>query len=146
MYQARVAYRGLRKAAFRPTREAARDAESELLRDLKEKAGQAEQEAQRPATLRQLFDFYLSDLEARGKGDDTVGRAEETRAVIERLMPEPLDTPVSRIGETEIFAFRQHASARARWCTTWSPTSGARGARQPSRAPSTGTSARYAPC
>lgn len=124
VWQARVAYCGLRESTFvhidqatgerrkdRPllSRDEAREteAEAELLRQLKARAGQAEQEAQRPATLRQLFEFYVADLEARGKGDDTVGRAEETRAVIERLMPELLDKLVSRIGEAEIFAFRQ---------------------------------------
>jgi hypothetical protein len=35
VWQARVAYRGLRKAAFRDSKEAARDAEGELLRELK---------------------------------------------------------------------------------------------------------------
>src|SRR5438876_10168753 len=71
VWQARVAYQGLRKAAFRASKDEARQAESDLLRELKEKAGQAEQEGQRPATLRQLFEFYVDDLEARGKGDDS---------------------------------------------------------------------------
>jgi hypothetical protein len=35
VWQARVAYRGRRKAALRESREAAREAESDLLRDLK---------------------------------------------------------------------------------------------------------------
>jgi integrase len=107
VWQARVAYRGLRRAAIRDTKAAAREAEAELLGELKAEAAQAERDEQRPATLRQLFAFYVADLEARGKGPDTVGRAVETAHVVERLMPELLDRPVSRIGEAEIFAFRR---------------------------------------
>jgi uncharacterized protein with gpF-like domain len=65
VWQARVAYRGRRKAALRESREAAREAESDLLRDLKAEATQEEQEGQRPATLRQLLEFYVDDLAAR---------------------------------------------------------------------------------
>src|SRR3990172_8506132 len=44
---------------------------------------------------------------AGGGGEDTIGRAVETAHVVERLMPDLLDRPVSRIGEAEIFAFRK---------------------------------------
>jgi CO/xanthine dehydrogenase FAD-binding subunit len=54
VWQARVAYRGLRKAAFRDSKEAARDAESELLRELKAQAEQAELEGLRPVTVKAL--------------------------------------------------------------------------------------------
>src|SRR5436309_2310265 len=84
VWQARVAYQGLRKAAFRASKDEARQAESDLRRELKEKAGQAEQEGQRPATLRQLFEFYVDDLEAGGKGDDTLVRQARTARVIEQ--------------------------------------------------------------
>jgi integrase len=103
-----VAYRGLRRAAFRATKDEASDAESELLRELKAAAGQAkaEREASAPATRRQLFEFYVEDLEARGKGADTLVRAAQTAHVIERLMPELLDKPVSQIREADLFTFR----------------------------------------
>jgi hypothetical protein len=107
VWQARVAYRGRRKAAFRDSKEAAREAEADLLRDLKAEAAEAEQEGAKPATLRQLLEFYVDDLVARGKGQDTVGRAIETAHVIELLTPELLDKPVTRIGEAEIFTFRR---------------------------------------
>ena len=42
VWQARVAYRGLRKSTIRATKEEARDAEAALLQDLKARAGQAE--------------------------------------------------------------------------------------------------------
>lgn len=107
VWQARVALQGRRRAAFRATKEEARQAESELLRELREDAGREEREGQQPATLRQLFEYYVEDLEARGKSNDSVGRAIETQHVLERLMPELLGRPVSRIGEAEIYAFRQ---------------------------------------
>src|SRR5258708_7020573 len=93
VWQARVAYKGLRRAAFRPTKDEARTAEGELLAALKAEHGHAEQVAAAPATLKQLFEYYVADLEARGKGQDSIGRATETAHVVERLMPELLDRP-----------------------------------------------------
>ena len=107
VWQARVAYRGLRKAAFRPSKETARDAEAELLGELKAKSAATDQVDQAPATLRQLLEHYIERLEDRGKGSDTVVRAVGTAHVLERLLPELLDRPVSRIGDTELFAFRR---------------------------------------
>jgi integrase len=107
VWQARVAYRGLRKAAFRSSKEAAREAEGELLAALKTKAAAQDQVDQAPATLSKLFEFYLDDLEARGKGADTVGRARETQAVVKRLLPELLERPVSRVSDGDLYAFRQ---------------------------------------
>src|SRR5882724_5175820 len=105
-WQARVAYRGIRRAAFRATREAARDAEAELLRDLKASAAQVERDGARPATLRQLLEFYVADLTARGKGEETTVRAETTLAALERCCPELLAKPVGALGDRDVFAFR----------------------------------------
>jgi len=107
VWQARVAYRGLRKSTIRNTKEEARDAESALLQELKAKAGQAAQHAEAPATLRTLCELYVKNLEARGKGADTIGRAGETARAIERLMPDLIDRPVTAIGEADIFNFRK---------------------------------------
>jgi len=107
VWQARVAYKGLRKSTIRETKEQARDAEAGLLQELKAKVGQVAQEAQAPATLRGLFEFYAEDLEARGKGEDTIGRAVETARALERLMPDLIDRPVTKIREADIFAFRK---------------------------------------
>ncbi len=121
VYQARVAFMRSRASTIvhldpekgeklkdRPllTRDDARQAEAELLRRLKAQAAMVEAESSRPATLRDAFDLYKADLVARGKEEDTVGRAVETKRVIERLMPELLEEPVSAIGDAEIFAFR----------------------------------------
>jgi len=112
VWQARVAYRGLRKAAFRPSKEAARDAEAELLQELKTKAGAQDQVDQAPATLRQLLKYYAEDLEGRGKGEESVGRVDYTRRSIEAVTPELLDKPVSALDDGDIFGFR---NARARY-------------------------------
>jgi integrase len=107
VWQARVAYRGRRKAAFRDTKEAAREAESDLLRVLKAEATEAEQEGAKPATLRQLLEFYVDDLVARGKGPETIATASGTAHVVELLMPELLEKPVTKIGDADVFAFRR---------------------------------------
>ena len=68
--------------------------------------GKADAEASRPATLRQLLEYYALDMVARGKGEESVGRVGYTRKVIEDIMPALLDKPVSAIGDAEVFAFR----------------------------------------
>src|SRR5688572_2601394 len=88
VWQARVAYKGLRKAAFRATKDEARQAEGELLRELKAKAEAGEQDAQRPATLRQLLEFYALDMRARGRGEESVERVEYTARNIRAVLPE----------------------------------------------------------
>jgi integrase len=111
IWQARVALRGRRRAAFRASKDEARQAEADLLRELRAESVEAELTGQRPATLRQLLECYVADLEKRGKGADTIGRAVSTAKALERVTPEALDRPVSAIGDAEIFAFR---NARAR--------------------------------
>src|SRR6266545_3590689 len=106
VWQARVAYRGLRRAAFRASKEAAREAEGELLRAMKAEAAQGEQAAARPATLRQLLEYYALDMAARGKGEETVGRVDYTRRAIEALLPALLEKPVSGIAAADLYAFR----------------------------------------
>jgi hypothetical protein len=64
----RVVYRGLNASRVCVTREAAKDAESELREALRRKVDQAEQTELVPATVKQLFEAYVADLEARGKG------------------------------------------------------------------------------
>jgi integrase len=107
VWMARVAYQGRRRAKVCRTKEEARHTEGELLRDLKAEAAKEEQEGARPATLRRLLEFYVDDLAARGKGPDTIGRAIETAHVVELLMPELLDKPVTRIGDADVFGFRR---------------------------------------
>lgn len=94
------------------TFEAARQAKGELLGELQKAAGQASEAGQRPATLRQLLEFYALDMEARGRGEESVGRVEYTARAIRETVPELLDKPVSAIVDADVFAFR-NARARA---------------------------------
>jgi len=106
VWQARASYRGRRRAAFRDSKDAALDADRELRHELKAEADQAEQAAARPATLRQLLEYYALDLAARGKGEESVGRVDYTRRVIEALLPEFLEKPVGAIADADLFVFR----------------------------------------
>jgi integrase len=106
VWQARVAFRGLRSSRICTSKEAARTAEAELLQDLKRRAGQAEQAGLAPATLRQLLEAYKLDMESRGKGEESTSRVDYTIAVLEALLPELLAKPVSAIADADIFAFR----------------------------------------
>lgn len=112
VWQARVAFQGLRSSRVCASRDTAKLAQAELLQELKRRAGQAEQVGLAPATLRQLFDAYAQDLDDRGKGEETIARALQTSAVLEALLPELLAKPVSRISEADIFAFRRARAER----------------------------------
>src|SRR5438445_12685790 len=107
VWQARVAYRGLRKSTIRDTKEEARDAESTLLQDLEAKCRQATQEAQARATVRKGFEAYTIRLDTQDHSPDVIARAVETAHVVERLMPEFLDRYVDEIGEPDLFDFRK---------------------------------------
>jgi integrase len=102
----RIVYRGLNASRVCATREAAKDAESELREALKRKVEQAEHTGLAPATVKQLFEAYVADLQARGKGPETIGRAAQTATIVETVCPELLSKPVGAIRETDIFAFR----------------------------------------
>src|SRR6266508_1764566 len=101
MWQARVAYRGLRKSTIRESKEDAKMAEGELRSALQAQAAQAEVAGQRPATLKALLEFYAEDMAARGKGEESVGRVEYTALAVERLCPEMLTKPLGDLREAE---------------------------------------------
>ena len=86
-WQARVAFQGLRSSRLCGSWDAAKVAQAELLQELKQRAGQAEQAGLAPATLRQLLEYYALDLADRGKGEETVDRVDYTRRAIEALVP-----------------------------------------------------------
>jgi integrase len=105
-WQARVMVDGRRLSQTRDTRKAARDAEAELRQQLRESLIVEQTARTRPATLREAFALYLLQLEARGKGAETITRAEQVVAVLQAVLPEPLDRPVTAFGEADILAFR----------------------------------------
>jgi len=57
--------------------------------------------------MKALFESYVADLEARGKGSDTVGRAAQTALAVERTVPELLMKAVGKVTEADLFGFRQ---------------------------------------
>jgi hypothetical protein len=111
VWQARVAYHGLRRSTIRESKEEARQAEADLLNALRKQSAEAERVSQLPATLKDVFEFYAEDMAARGKGDESVGRVAYTALAVERLAPELLTKPVSAVVDADLFAFR---NARAR--------------------------------
>jgi len=103
----RVNHKGLNASRVCGTKEDAKLAESDLLQSLKRRAGEAEQRGQMPATIKGLFEVYVAELEARGKGPDTVGRAAQTALAVERAVPELLDKSVGKVTQADLFGFRQ---------------------------------------
>jgi integrase len=97
---------GRRLSLTRDTRKAARDAEAELRQQLRESLILEQAARARPATLREAFALYLLHLEARGKGAETIIRAEQVVAVLQAVLPGPLDRPVTAFNDSEILAFR----------------------------------------
>ena len=112
VWQARVAFHGLRRSAVRATKADAREAEAALLQELRRRTGDLTAGGRAPATMRTLFEAYTQDLENRGKSEDTVGRASQTAIVMERLVPQLLTKSISALTEADIFAFRQAREAQ----------------------------------
>lgn len=106
IWQARVQFKGKRASRLCASRDEARQAEADLLREIGAETEREQAEGAAPATLRMLFEFYAADLEARGKGADTIIRAKQTEQVMAAVTPELLDLAVSKVGDKEVFAFR----------------------------------------
>ena len=107
VWMARVAYKGLRRAKVCKTKQEARDTEADLRRALKTEALQAEQATATPATVKHLCEFYVLDLERRGKGADSVGRAVTTAKAIEAVAPTLLAMAIGRVTARDVYDFRQ---------------------------------------
>jgi integrase len=103
----RVNHEGLNGSRVCATKEDAKLAESDVLQSLKRRAGDAEQHGQMPATIKALFEAYIADLEARGKGPDTIGRAAQTALAVERALPDLLTKAVGKVTQADLFGFRQ---------------------------------------
>jgi integrase len=104
---ARVAYHGKRRARFCGSQEEAKAAESELVQELRQEAAQEEQEAAQPATLSLVCEAYLLDLEARGKGSDTIATARNAIARLKEFFGPRMREPL-RITEDDLYAFRAY--------------------------------------
>jgi integrase len=107
VWMARISYRGVRRSRVCPTREDARQAERELSAECRQQAAQAEQGGAAPASVKQLCEYYVLDLERRGKGAAIVGRAVTTAKAIEAVAPALLALPISRVTARDVYDFRQ---------------------------------------
>ncbi len=86
-WQARVMIEGRRKSVLRPTQAEAKSAEADLLRDLRRERAEDVTRLERPGSLREALRFYALDIEQRGKGPDTVGRAKQVETAIRETVP-----------------------------------------------------------
>lgn len=103
---AQVMSRGLRDSKACPTKAEAKDAEADILRNLKVRA-EAEQEAEKqPATLKLLCDAYVLDLEQRGKAPDSISRAKDTGGRLKEFFGRRMDEPLIKLTEADLYAFR----------------------------------------
>ena len=68
VWQARVAYRGQRRSTIRDSKQAARDAEADLLKALQAEAAQTAAQGAAPATLKGLLEAYAEDMAAAVPG------------------------------------------------------------------------------
>ena len=107
VWMARIAYRGVRKSRVCPTKEAARQVERELSAECRKDAERADREGAAPATVKQLCEWYVLDLQRRGKGADTIGCAVTTAKAIEATTPALLARPISRVTAADVYAFQQ---------------------------------------
>lgn len=108
---ARVSYHGMRRAKLCASREAAKTAEGDLLRELKAEAEQEAQEAARPATLALVCDAYLLDLEARGKGKDSLTTARSTTSRLADCFGPRMQEPLA-LTAADLFAYRAYRLQR----------------------------------
>jgi integrase len=107
VWMARISYHGVRRSRVCVSKEAARQAERELSAECRQQAEQAERTGAAPATVKHLCEYYVLDLQRRGKGPDTIGRAVVTAKAIESVAPALLALPVSRVTARELYDFRQ---------------------------------------
>jgi hypothetical protein len=107
VWMARIAYRGVRKSRVCRTKEEARQAERELAAECRTAVERADREGAAPATVKHLCEWYVLDLERRGKGRDTIGCAVNTAKAIEAVAPALLVLPVGRVAARDLFDFRQ---------------------------------------
>jgi integrase len=107
VWMARISYKGVRRSRVCGTKEAARQAERELSAECRKQAEQAERTEAAPATVKHLCEYYVLDLERRGKGAATISCAVTTAKAIEAVAPALLTLPVGRVTARDVFDFRQ---------------------------------------
>jgi integrase len=105
VWMARIASHGVRKSRVCRTKDEARQAERELVAACRAQAEQAAHVGAAPATMKQLCEYYVLDLERRGRRDED--RTVTTALAIEKVAPWLLALPVSRVQPQHLYDFRQ---------------------------------------
>jgi integrase len=67
----------------------------------------AERTGAAPATVKHLCEYYVLDLERRGKSPDSIARAVTTAKAIEAVAPGLLAMPVTRVTARDLYDFQQ---------------------------------------
>lgn len=107
VWQARVMIKGKRRSVLRPTREAAKAAQVDLTRDIRQAGAQGAIDEATPGTLRDGLRGYVARLEARGKGLDTTGRAAQVVGACAGAVPGLLDRPLGTLTAEDLFDFKR---------------------------------------
>jgi integrase len=94
---------GKRRSILRPTRQEAKDAEADLVKALGHEVAQDAAEQAMPGTLRDGLRGYVKRLEARGKSEDSIGRAQQVEAVLAAAVPGLLDRPLGALTAEDLF-------------------------------------------
>jgi hypothetical protein len=98
-----VAYQKHRRSRLCESREKAREAEADLLTELRDEA----EEAAQPVTLALVCEGYLLDLEARRKSSDTIVTARNAKARLADYFGPRMKEPL-QITEADLYAYRVH--------------------------------------
>jgi hypothetical protein len=93
----------VRKSRLCATRQLALQAERDLAAICRAEAEQTARPEAAPATIRHLCDWYVLDLEQRGRD---VTRATTTALAIERYAPDLLAKPIAQVTDRDLFDFR----------------------------------------
>ncbi len=105
-WQARVAYQGQRLSRLCESKDEAKLAEADLLKELEAAAEQDAKEGAAPATVTQLCDAYILDLEARGKSPDSIIRASDTKKRLTEFLGNRMEDPIGKLTVSDLYAFR----------------------------------------
>jgi integrase len=105
-WQARVSHQGQRVSRICATEAGAKLAKGELLQQLHAEAEATARDGAQPATLALLCDAYVLDLEARGKGTDTIKRVRESQRRLADFFGSRMRDPVTSLTTADLFAFR----------------------------------------
>jgi integrase len=115
-WQARVQYQGRRASCLCDSRDIAKLAKADLLAKLKADAEQENKAEAAPATFTLACAGYLLDLEARGKGKDTISTARNATERLLDFLGARRNDPVETLTAADLYAYRKHRTQRWARC------------------------------